>query len=86
VLFTYDLAGRRTKIKDPRGYETTFAYDPAYRLSSERNADAKVTNYAYDAMSNLTGVTDALNRTTKELHVELRESSVASSPLRRCDG
>ncbi|MGH9908886.1 MAG: RHS repeat-associated core domain-containing protein, partial [Pyrinomonadaceae bacterium] len=60
----YDLAGRRTKIKDPRGYETTFAYDAAYRLTSETNAANNVTSYAYDLMSNLTGVTDALNRTT----------------------
>lgn len=54
VSFTYDLAGRRTKIKDPRGYETTFAYDAAYRLTSETNADGKVTSYAYDLMSNMT--------------------------------
>ena len=64
VLFTYDLAGRRTKIKDPRGNETIFAYDAAYRLTSETNAASNVTSRAYDAMSNLTGVTDAMNRTT----------------------
>jgi RHS repeat-associated protein len=80
VLFTYDLAGRRTKIKDPRGYETTFAYDPAYRLSSETNADAKVTSYAYDLMSNLTGVTDALNRTTNYTYNEFNRLTKIKYP------
>ena len=80
VLFTYDLAGRRTKIKDPRGYETTFAYDPAYRLTSETNADAKVTSYAYDLMSNLTGVTDALNRTTNYTYDDFNRLATVTYP------
>jgi RHS repeat-associated protein len=80
VLFTYDQAGRRTKIKDPRGYETTFAYDAAYRLTSETNADAKVTSYAYDPMSNLTGVTDALNRTTNYTYDEFERLTKVKYP------
>ncbi|MGH9907868.1 MAG: hypothetical protein ACRD8U_20050 [Pyrinomonadaceae bacterium] len=48
------MAGRRTKIKEPRDYETTFAYDAAYRLTSETNVANHVTSYSYDLMSNLT--------------------------------
>ena len=29
VEFTYDLAGRRTKARDPRGHETSLGYDGA---------------------------------------------------------
>ena len=44
--------GRRTKIKDPLGYETTFAYDSAYRLTSETNADD-----SYDSLDRLIAAT-----------------------------
>jgi YD repeat-containing protein len=70
VLFTYDLAGRAERIRIRAVTKPLLLTRSGLPLGSETNADAKVTSYTYDLMSNLTGMTDALNRTTNYTYDE----------------
>jgi RHS repeat-associated protein len=57
--YTYDRAGNRTSITDPRGITThTFSYDAADRLTSMTDALSQTTSYTYDRGNRMVGVLD----------------------------
>ena len=57
VTSTYDAAGNRTALSDPKGHITSYAYDALNRLLSKTEPGGYVTTYAYDAVGNRTRVT-----------------------------
>jgi RHS repeat-associated protein len=58
ILFTYDLAGRRTSMTDSTG-TTSYSYDPIQGvLSKVIYPDGRTLQYGYDAQGNLTNLND----------------------------
>ncbi len=56
--FTYDAAGRLTKITDALGHDTDYAYDGEGRLIQRTDRSGGVVDYEYDAAGRLVAVTD----------------------------
>ena len=64
IFFQYDNLGRRTKITDPLGNDTTYAFDSLNRVTSVTDALDGVSSVAFDAAGNRTSVTDPLGNVT----------------------
>ena len=53
----YDGAGRQTRVRDPRGKDTTTTYDPAGRVDVVTSPTGAWVDYTYDAAGQVTGIT-----------------------------
>ena len=59
VTFTYDPAGQRSTVTDPRGKTRRFAYTDAGLLATATDALNRVTTYNYDPVGHKTLIDDA---------------------------
>ncbi len=64
IEYTHQIASRVERVKNRRGYETTYAYDEEGRVLAETNALNETTQHTYDPDGNELTRTDALNHTT----------------------
>jgi RHS repeat-associated protein len=62
--YAYDVAGRLTKVTDPRGNTIDYTYDLAGRQITMADRDAGSWTYGYDLAGNQTSIKDARNVTT----------------------
>lgn len=54
TTYTYDAAGRPTKVTDPKSNATNLSYDALGRLTSVTDADSKTATYSYSPTGELT--------------------------------
>jgi RHS repeat-associated protein len=85
TAFTYDAAGRRTKVIDPNQIETTQTYDDLDRLISTVADSATggiqaTTQMTYDAIGNVRTVIDPKNLTTSYTYDALGRLTQQISP------
>jgi RHS repeat-associated protein len=63
--FSYDLAGRLTGVKSPRGHDTTFSdFDPFGQARLVQRPENVSVNRVYDARGRLESETDSMGRAT----------------------
>ncbi|MBE7457336.1 MAG: RHS repeat-associated core domain-containing protein [Planctomycetia bacterium] len=77
TTYTYDTAGRRSKVTDPRGLETAYTFDDLGRVTSmdenDGGADERITLYTYNGLNSL--VTIAANVATDQVTAYMYENA-----------
>ncbi len=91
TVTTYDSAGNRVQVKDPKGIVTQYEYDLLNRLTAvvenyvsggPQNTDTNVrTTYAYDAAGNLASIADGRGKVTRFTYDLLNRQLSATDPL-----
>ena len=64
TVTTYDAAGDRLSVRDPKSITTRFQYDKLGQMTVVTDALTGTTRYAFDAAGQVITITDALTHTT----------------------
>jgi RHS repeat-associated protein len=81
--YTYDTAGRRTAMTNPRGKTTTYSYDAANRVTGIADALSGTVAFAYDAAGETTSVTNPRGKATTSTYDGLGNVLTETDPLSR---
>jgi RHS repeat-associated protein len=91
TVYTYDAAGNRTQMRDPKGIVTKYEYDLLNRLTavvenyisggSTNNETNVRTEYTYDAAGNRKTIKDGRNKTTAFTFDLLNRQLTMTDPL-----